>query len=196
MFNNEYPHVTGGYDVHTRRPFYNDETDYNTNSPSYYDDLARKQVLIETLSKRIWEYEQRIDKQFSDWDKQLKEKFLAWEKNLEEFDEEVLKLLQKWLLDGTLDHIINETIFSWKVDKKDFDEVAGKVIKIQNAETPLYIPCSTEKYYSVWDQTTHPDVLYIPTGFNGYKYWLSHTPYPYTNDFYENPEIVCSNALS
>jgi len=193
MFNNEYPHVTGGYDVHTRRPFYNDESDYNTNSPSYYDDLARKQVLIETLSKRIWEYEQRIDKQFSEWDKQMKEKFLAWEKNLQEFDEEVLKLLQKWLLDGTLDHIINETIFSWKVDKKDFDEVAGKVTNRQNANTPLYIPCSTEKYHSVWDQTTHPDVLYIPIGFNGYKYWLSHTPYPYTNDFYENPEIVCSN---
>lgn len=62
-----------------------------------------------------------------------------------------------------------------------------------NAEHPLYIPCSTESEHTVWDQTTHPDVKYFPNGWNGYKYWMVHTPYPYTNDFYENPEVVASN---
>ena len=31
-------------------PFYDDENDYNTNAPSYYDDLARKQKLLKKLA--------------------------------------------------------------------------------------------------------------------------------------------------
>lgn len=30
---------------------------------------------------------------------------------------------------------------------------------------------------------------------NGYRYWLSYTPYPNGNDKYENPTIVGSNDL-
>lgn len=92
----------------SRQPYYPDSSDYNTNAPSYYDDLARKNKLIELLSKRIWEYDEELAKRFD-----------AWDKNLEEFDDEVLRLLQEWMDDGTFDHIINEEIFSWKADKSD-----------------------------------------------------------------------------
>ena len=30
---------------------------------------------------------------------------------------------------------------------------------------------------------------------NGYRFWLSYTPYPSGNDYYENPQIVGTNDL-
>lgn len=83
-----------------RAPFYSDNADYNTNSKSYYDDLARKSQLIEILAKRLWEYDEELAKRFEEWDK-----------NLEEFPENVEKLLIEWMKDGTLDDIINKNIF-------------------------------------------------------------------------------------
>jgi hypothetical protein len=38
----------------------------------------------------------------------------------------------------------------------------------------------------------HPDVLDL-TSWNGYRYWMAVTPYPYANDAYENPSIYASN---
>src|SRR5690606_27690695 len=85
----------------TRRiPRYVSDTDYNTNAPSYYDDLARKQKLIEVLSLKISEYDKELSKRFEEWDK-----------NLEELPNDVVILLEKWMEDGTLDDIINNNIF-------------------------------------------------------------------------------------
>lgn len=49
--------------------------------------------------------------------------------------------------------------------------------------------------YEGSNQETHPKLLYFPKGWNGYRYWMSMTPYPATNDDYENPSIVTSNDL-
>lgn len=37
----------------------------------------------------------------------------------------------------------------------------------------------------------HPDILYFPDGFEGYKYWLFYTPYPPPSQ--ENPYLAVSN---
>ena len=58
-----------------------------------------------------------------------------------------------------------------------------------NADEPLFIPTYVEES----DETCHPDVLYFPEGWNGWRYWMSHTPYPNTDIAYENPSIVVSN---
>jgi len=58
-----------------------------------------------------------------------------------------------------------------------------------NADSPLMIPT----YVDDSDETCHPDVLYFPDGWNGWKYWMSHTPYPSSNVAFENPSIVVSN---
>ncbi|QGZ16724.1 minor tail protein [Microbacterium phage Dewdrop] len=44
-------------------------------------------------------------------------------------------------------------------------------------------------------QTTHPSVLDFGPGgsFNGYRYWMAHTPYPAGNDAHEDPNIAVSN---
>lgn len=41
-------------------------------------------------------------------------------------------------------------------------------------------------------QTTHPSVVFVPEGWNGYRYWMAHTPYPAGNDDHEDPNIVAS----
>lgn len=44
-------------------------------------------------------------------------------------------------------------------------------------------------------QAAHPDVIYVPDGFGAQKwtYWMVCTPYPYGNDFFENPELFASS---
>jgi hypothetical protein len=42
-------------------------------------------------------------------------------------------------------------------------------------------------------QAVHPDVLYVPEGWNGYQYWLSVSPFPNQKAQYEDPHIFASN---
>lgn len=97
-----------GEDKRYRTPFYDNGSDYNTNSKSYYDDLARKSKVIDMLAHRIWEYDEELKKRFEEWDKQL-----------EELPDELKRLLIQWLHDGTLENIINHNIFNKLNDKID-----------------------------------------------------------------------------
>lgn len=45
-------------------------------------------------------------------------------------------------------------------------------------------------------QAYHPKVIYFENGWNGYKYWMSFTPYPYADSSKENPHIVVSNNMT
>lgn len=60
-----------------------------------------------------------------------------------------------------------------------------------NATIPLYI----ETDFDGSDQPTHPSVITFSSAWNGYKYWLTCTPYPYTIANLENPNILASNDL-
>jgi len=51
-------------------------------------------------------------------------------------------------------------------------------------------------YSGVGASIVHPDLLYIPSGFAGYNYWIAYTPYPNLNSDYENPCVACSNDLN
>ena len=41
-------------------------------------------------------------------------------------------------------------------------------------------------------QAVHPDIAYFPEGWQGYKYWMVFTPYPFGKRAYENPSILVS----
>lgn len=41
-------------------------------------------------------------------------------------------------------------------------------------------------------QTTHPSVVHVPGGWNGYEYWMAHTPYPGGDNAHEDPNICAS----
>lgn len=57
-----------------------------------------------------------------------------------------------------------------------------------NNWTNLTIPT-----YEGSGQAIHPDIFYDASGWNGYKYWMTMTPYPNGNSDFENPSIVTSN---
>lgn len=50
-------------------------------------------------------------------------------------------------------------------------------------------------YPSLPHTPIHPSILFFPSSWNGFKYWLAFTPYPNSNSIYENPCIVGSNDL-
>lgn len=66
------------------------------------------------------------------------------------------------------------------------------VLPLPNAENHLII-----KTYDGSGQAVHPSVIdfqnefFIPS-WNGYRYWMAYTPYPYTNAKKENPSIAVS----
>lgn len=61
-------------------------------------------------------------------------------------------------------------------------------IAFANAFSPL-----TMKNYLGNSQNVHPKVLYFENGFGGHLYWMAYTPYPYSQDGYENPCIAYSD---
>lgn len=60
------------------------------------------------------------------------------------------------------------------------------VITDSNIHIPLDIPT-----YDGNPNVAHPSVVFIPEGFNGYRYWMAFTPFP--NSERENPSVVASN---
>lgn len=42
-------------------------------------------------------------------------------------------------------------------------------------------------------QPCHPSLLYFPDKWNGWEYWMSHTPYPWGQEKHEDPNIVVSH---
>jgi len=52
-----------------------------------------------------------------------------------------------------------------------------------------------ETYLVGRDQPTHPSIISFDSPWNGYKYWMTYTPYPEGNGEEENPSIAVSNDL-
>ena len=52
-----------------------------------------------------------------------------------------------------------------------------------------------ETYLAGQNQPTHPSVVFFPNSWNGAKYWLAYSPYPYANGEEENPCIAISNNM-
>ncbi|MGO3094465.1 MAG: phage baseplate protein [Staphylococcus saprophyticus] len=100
-------------DKRTRTPFYDDNADYNTNSKSYYDDLARKAKVIELLTQRVWQY-----------DEELRKRFERWDKLMDQFPEVAEQLFREWLRDGTIEKIIREELEVFKDEVRElFDDI-------------------------------------------------------------------------
>ena len=70
-----------------------------------------------------------------------------------------------------------------------YDGFENFTIKSQR-NAPNYLVTPT---YDGSGQAIHPDIVYVPLGWNGYEYWMAITPYPYGNSDYENPSIIASH---
>ena len=104
--------------MNRRYPRYPDDADYQTNAPSYYEDLARLQKLFEILSKRIWDY-----------DREIAEYFKRWEENLKNINHEVIKMMIDWLDTGILEDILNNELLNHKPEI---------YVSIEEPETEFY----------------------------------------------------------
>ena len=70
-----------------------------------------------------------------------------------------------------------------------FNFYSNSVSKLNLINSDSYI----ESYYP--NNAYHPKLVDMGKEWNGYRFWLSYTPYPSGNDYYENPQIVGTNDL-
>ena len=85
----------------------------------------------------------------------------------------------------------------------DTGQVASKkfivgVLDEKGPNSQIFIPLPTEYDDGTdWpgrkNQATHPSVVQFESSWNGYKYWMGFTPYPYGDDQKENPSVVASH---
>jgi hypothetical protein len=73
-----------------------------------------------------------------------------------------------------------------QTDNKVFNQNVGDAF-CKNALNPLKI-----ETYDGSGQAMHPKVLYFDTPWNGWKYWMSYTPYPNGKGDFENPSVAVS----
>ena len=106
-FNTPKPKFPNYYN--SRRPYYNDDSDYTTNAPSYYDDLARTQELIKTLANRIWEYDHVLYEKLKLVEDTLKEYADILDGKIEDFDRIILEKTEKWLAEN-MEHILTQAV--------------------------------------------------------------------------------------
>src|SRR5699024_5962328 len=88
---------------------------------SYYEDLERKEKLIQLLAEKIWEYDERLDERLEDLENVLQDYLNQWDERIENLDDEVSHIFVTWLNDGTLEHIINHDVLGNKADKTYVD---------------------------------------------------------------------------
>ena len=96
-------------DFNSRIPRYNDDSDYTTNAPSYYDDLARKQKLLETLSNRVWEYDQILYAKLKEVQDTLTKYADILDGKIDDFDNIILKKTERWL-DINMEGILTQAV--------------------------------------------------------------------------------------
>ena len=95
-----------------QNPYYDFDTDYTTNSPSYYDYLAKLKPLIQILAERIYDYDKELAKRFEEWDK-----------NLEELPDELKRMFLEWVDDGTLARILAQLLLDDYATKEEVNDL-------------------------------------------------------------------------
>lgn len=93
----------------SRHPYYATDTDYTTNSPSYYEDLARKQKLIEELAKKVWDYDQLLAAKLQEVQETLTRYADILDGKIEDFDNIILTKTQAWL-DANMEGILTDAV--------------------------------------------------------------------------------------
>ena len=95
-----------------QNPYYDFDTDYTTNSPNYYDYLAKLKPLIQILAERIYDYDRELAKRFEEWDK-----------NLEELPDDLKRMFLEWVDDGTLARILAQLLLDDYATKEEVNDL-------------------------------------------------------------------------
>ena len=100
-----------------RYPEYHDDSDYTTNAPSYYDDLARKTKLIRLLAEKIIELSEETELTIQEF-----------QERLDNIKQEMKDFFNQWLADGVLDQIINQEILNQKANRTELAELENRLM--------------------------------------------------------------------
>ena len=170
-----------GSKISKYEPWYNDNVDFNTNSKSYYDYLARWNQYIKLLTETV--------NQLSDND-EIKTQ------QIENINQKLVSLQSQ--IDALPINQIQANIYQIENTLSALQNLVNTLTKnnidLSSANSNGYL--SLPVYNNENDfQGTHPSVIYFPNGFNGKKWWLAFTPYENSNENLENPSVVCSNDL-
>ena len=95
--------------MNRRYPRYPDDADYQTNAPSYYEDLARKHRLIKELSNKIWEYDKILYEKLKEVEDTLQEYSDILDGKINDFDQIILTKTEKWL-DENMEDILTQAV--------------------------------------------------------------------------------------
>lgn len=90
-------------------PTYQSDTDFTTNAPSYYAELARKQGLIKELANRIWEYDQLLAAKLKEVQDTLTKYADILDGKVEDFDQIILDKTTAWL-DANMEDILTQAV--------------------------------------------------------------------------------------
>lgn len=82
---------------------------------------------------------------------------------------------------------------STTIDIQAIDERINLKLTTQYKANPLEPLNIVTSYEAGNNQPTHPSVKFFPEGWNGHKFWMAYTPYPNSNDAFENPCITYSD---
>ena len=97
------------YRFNSRVPRYNDDSNYTTNAPSYYDDLARKSKLIKELSEKVWGYDQKLYDALKEIENTLNHYADILDGKIEDFDTIITERTEQWL-DAHMTDIISRAL--------------------------------------------------------------------------------------
>lgn len=76
-----------------------------------------------------------------------------------------------------------------RADERDIGITTFEIERLRAThQPPLTIPTSDGS-----GQAVHPDVRVLKEPWNGYRYWMAMTPYPFGDGTVEKPEIIASN---
>ena len=101
------------YRFNSRVPRYNDDSNYTTNAPSYYDDLARKSKLIKELSEKVWGYDQTLYDALKEIENTLKHYADILDGKIEDFDNIITERTEQWLDEHMTDIISRALRVVW-----------------------------------------------------------------------------------
>jgi hypothetical protein len=155
---------------------------------NYWTKYPQGYTIMEALLNWVKQVDDMVDNQNTlntnvvDYKKQLDDLVSSFETNLQPTVESTLKA---WQDSGFLNVVIDAAL------QTQMDNLSVEVKRFRsNAPEPFgFITPYGD------NQMTHPKVLYFPSSWNGFKYWMAYTPLPYYDETKENPCLVVSNDM-
>ena len=100
------------FKTNTVNPIYDHRANFQTNSPSFYEYLAKHNHLIKILAKRIYDYDKELAKRFEEWDKRI-----------ENLPDELKRMFLEWVDDGTLARILAQLLLDDYATKEEVNDL-------------------------------------------------------------------------